>query len=642
MISVDDCRTLEELVPPYVEGGLKREERAAVEAHLQGCARCRESVRRFEKMQALAEGTFGGKVLSNDFDQKTGSRMQAISTGPLPRMEEDEESVEAAATGGFLESLSLQFGAAPWWIISGAFHALLILLVFLIGMVVMQAKQQDVVIVTDLEKQEKPPEPEKKLERDIIEKPVPIVQSEVVSDQTPIVTHEVVEFAETAETDNESDAHDTKGEDGISDIWLGGQGTVGSIGVGGGGRAGAFGRPNGAGGRLRRAVAGGGGKATESSVDAALAWLARHQEKDGSWDCDKYLDNKATRWGYQASFSAKYDPGITGLALLAFLGAGHSSKIGKYKGNVKAAIDYLLAQQGPDGDFTSKVKPCHSNVTMYCHCIATLALAEALAMEGGARGKIDTYQASQGKLGGLAGAVAKGVDLILKWQGLNGHGAWSYSFGGPELTGPLDPTATGWAMMALKSAKVAGIEIPIDHFRRASDGLKSITFIDKTKGDYGWAIAGYRAQNAMPFNSKGYACTAAMCVGQLFTGADRAEAGVDGGIELITQEDALPAWIFQPNDATTDYQNLYYWYYGTLACFQAGGDAWKKWNEKMKTALVPNQRKGGPMDGTPQDIDGSWDPNCVWSAWAGRVFSTSMGALCLEVYYRYLPIYRDK
>ncbi|MCK6508262.1 hypothetical protein L6R53_33705, partial [Myxococcota bacterium] len=199
--------------------------------------------------------------------------------------------------------------------------------------------------------------PEKKLERDIIEKPIPIVQeSEVVSDQQPIDTHEVVEFAEQVETDNDSDAKDSKGEDGISDIWLGGQGTVGSIGVGGGGRAGAFGRPNGAGGRLRRAVAGGGGKATESSVDAALAWLARHQEKDGSWDCDKYLDNKATRWGYQASFSAKYDPGITGLALLAFLGAGHTEKIGKYKGNVQKGIAWIIAQQAADGSIGNQAQ----------------------------------------------------------------------------------------------------------------------------------------------------------------------------------------------------------------------------------------------------------------------------------------------
>jgi hypothetical protein len=58
----------------------------------------------------------------------------------------------------------------------------------------------------------------------------------------------------------------------------------------------------------------------------------------------------------------------------------------------------------------------------------------------------------------------------------------------------------------------------------------------------------------------------------------------------------------------------------------------------MKKTLVDNQCKGGPMDGTEADKDGSWeaDKGC-WNC--GRVFSTALGALCLEVYYRYLPMY---
>ncbi len=391
---------------------------------------------------------------------------------------------------------------------------------------------------------------------------------------------------------------------------------------------------------MRRAIRGGGGVATESAVDAALAWLARHQEAGGYWDVDKYLDNKATRYGFRAEYATKYDVGVSGLATLAFLGAGHSMKIGKYKKNVQAAVNFMLSQQGADGDFTSKVKPCGSNVTMYCHCIATLACAEALAMNGGMRGEADSFNEAAGKPRDLGAAVAKGIELILKWQDVNPHGGWSYAFGGPGVNGPLDPTATGWAVMALKSAKVAGIKFPMEHFKRASDGVKTLTSVDAKQGEYGLAIAGYRGLGKKMFNSKGYACTAAMSVTQLFLGMDPMSPTVAGGVGTITQPDALPAYIFQPNDSSTDHQNFYYWYYGTLACFQNGGDAWQKWNVKMKAALLPSQCKGGAKDGTPQDVDGSWDPNSVWGAWAGRVYSTSMGALCLEVYYRYLPIYK--
>jgi len=78
---------------------------------------------------------------------------------------------------------------------------------------------------------------------------------------------------------------------------------------------------------------------------------------------------------------------------------------------------------------------------------------------------------------------------------------------------------------------------------------------------------------------------------------------------------------------------MYTWYYATLGMFQMGGEYWKKWNRAMIQALVPNQRKGG-------DEDGSWDPINTVDKHGGRVETTALGALCLEVYYRYLPMAR--
>ena len=86
-------------------------------------------------------------------------------------------------------------------------------------------------------------------------------------------------------------------------------------------------------------------------------------------------------------------------------------------------------------------------------------------------------------------------------------------------------------------------------------------------------------------------------------------------------------------------QGFYHWYYGTLAMFQTGDTYWNKWNAALQKTLLPSQRSGGPKDGSPQDVDGSWDPVTYWDATGGRVYSTAMGALCLEVYYRYLPLY---
>jgi hypothetical protein len=78
--------------------------------------------------------------------------------------------------------------------------------------------------------------------------------------------------------------------------------------------------------------------------------------------------------------------------------------------------------------------------------------------------------------------------------------------------------------------------------------------------------------------------------------------------------------------------NLYYWYYGTMAMYQLQGSHWQRWNTALQTELVESQRQDGADAG-------SWDPDPVWGGHGGRVYSTAMGALCLEVYYRFLPLY---
>ena len=68
-----------------------------------------------------------------------------------------------------------------------------------------------------------------------------------------------------------------------------------------------------------------------------------------------------------------------------------------------------------------------------------------------------------------------------------------------------------------------------------------------------------------------------------------------------------------------------------MTCFKMGGDIWAKWNTSMRDMLIEHQRKDG-------DEKGSWDPTGSRGN-LGRVWSTASGALCLEVYYRYSPLY---
>jgi hypothetical protein len=77
---------------------------------------------------------------------------------------------------------------------------------------------------------------------------------------------------------------------------------------------------------------------------------------------------------------------------------------------------------------------------------------------------------------------------------------------------------------------------------------------------------------------------------------------------------------------------MYYWYYATLALYQLQGEEWQRWNSALKSALLSAQIRQG-------EHAGSWDTSDVWGGHGGRVYTTAMGALCLEVYYRYLPLY---
>jgi hypothetical protein len=329
-------------------------------------------------------------------------------------------------------------------------------------------------------------------------------------------------------------------------------------------------------------------------VDAALRWLANHQEPDGRWDVVKYGGKKA-------------DVACTGLALLAFLGAGHTEKVGKYKKNVKLAVAWLKKVQAADGKYYVNGE---THGIGYHHSIAGLGMAEAAGM---ARVPDTVASAQRG--------INYSIDKHQKGEGSSKLG-WRYQ---PKQN-TNDISVSGWFIMQLKSAKVAGLQVDPAGF----DG--AIKFLDSVEqkgggggGGASFGAGGHRYGYTSPQNV-GVRRTAIGCLGRQFLGWKRDQ--LQGGVEWFVNQGGVPTW--GANGGSVD---LYYWYYGTLCVFQQGGDVWKRWNESMKKALVDNQRRGG-------DEDGSWDPVGAYAGYWGRVGQTALGCLCLEVYYRYLPMYK--
>jgi len=347
-------------------------------------------------------------------------------------------------------------------------------------------------------------------------------------------------------------------------------------------------------------------------VEMGLEWLARHQTpEDGYWDCDGFQEqckgNICDGKGYPL-----YDPGVTGLALLAFLGAGYTHQAGRYKKTVGDAVKYLKRIQDPEGCFGTQ-----TGHFMYSHATCSLAMTEAYGM-------------SNSPL--LRRPVEKALEFIYKAQNPNPSGtgklAWRYTV----QPGDNDTSVTGWVVMALKSAKSAGLEVAQGSFEGARVWVDQMT--DPATGRCGYVQSGVSPVRAPGREdkwprSKSEAITAVAMLTRVFLGEDPEKSKpMQQGAKLCLER--LPNW--NEGDGSID---QYYWYYGTLAMFQVGGPQWAKWNKAMKKAIVDHQRKDGCEKG-------SWDPIGPWGEDGGRVYATAVMTMCLEVYYRYGKVFGTK
>lgn len=550
---------------------------------------------------------------------------------PQPMPEDSVHHHGAAAAFDFNEWLHAQVMNTPWWILSVALHAII-----LAGASLMYTERLVAVDTPPITVVISPPKNIKKLEfdrpRDVVERRG-LPQDDAPNDQ--VTTNEPAIFNPNAEDSDHNESND--GEDygqmkGDSTDFLGfvhgDSGGIGrqagaaagihdTMGVGyGGGGGGRYGGRLG-GNKDRRVKAGGGTTRTESAVLAGLKWLARHQNADGSWSAATFSANckKSICPGEGSNYN---DTGVTGLSLLAFLGAGythlsrdtyHDPYLDKdicLGDVVKGGIRWLIKSQDSDGCFGGQ----SGGKYMYNHSVGALAMAEA-------------YGLTESLL--FKDPAQKGIDFILMAQ--NPYKGWRYT----KKCGDNDTSVVGWCVMALKSAKLSNLAVSQDGFSGAKAWIVEVT-------DEAYFKAGYTARGTghvvTPENEKyapHEALTAVAMMCRMFIDHDRTDPALEGGAKVLV--DDLPTW--DPTALKIDY---YYWYYGTLALYQYDGPTgqyWSAWNKAMIAAIVPNQK-------TAKDdcADGSWesDTKAGFGRWAfegGRVYVTAINTLTLEIYYRY-------
>jgi hypothetical protein len=352
-----------------------------------------------------------------------------------------------------------------------------------------------------------------------------------------------------------------------------------------------------------------------AATNAALRWFTRHQSPDGHWDVDHYQaqcrdDGPKCEPG-TANTGAAGDIACTSLALLCYLGYGHDGTHSTmYRSVVAKGLTWLAAQQGSDGVFGAR---------NYEHAVAVMALADAMGM-------------AAGRLESLRPGVTKGVKVILARQNpgvdKDTPSGWDYIKPNPKRD---DSSVTGWNIMALKSAHMAGIDIG-----RGMTGARS--WLNRA-----WTAANPDAAKLTSSSESGFPYTfdqttgaterdhlaglAATCAA--FLGHQRGDVMIESLANRIVAKD-LPKLRRWPC-------NTYQLYYATMAMFQVtcdpqGRDArWNAWYQPISSMLVGSQRHDEGC------FDGSWDfAGTVFPGHeTGRLLSTALCCLSLEVQERF-------
>lgn len=365
----------------------------------------------------------------------------------------------------------------------------------------------------------------------------------------------------------------------------------------------------------------GGSRKTEQAVADGLAWLAAHQQPDGIWSRLAFHRqcpaNDRCSQAAVAFESRDADVGLTALVTLAFLGAGYTHEEGQYADPLSKAFSYLLAQQTSTGSFANG-----SGYQMYCDAICTIAVAECYAMT-----RDDV----------LRRPLERAVKHLARAQ--QPEGGWDYT---DALTHRNDSSITGWCVMAIKSAQAAGIDVPLEsrlnlirHFDRATEPDGRVWYADKRENPK-------RGQGRTLIKRRyGPAMTAVGLFARSALGFRMDDRFATRQIERLLED--LPDLDKFRDPHGDGLHSAYYWYYGSLALFHVGGEPWPRWNRALRNAVLEYQERPTSPKGVRGHAYGSWPAfGRGWGKWGrtgGRVYSTAINTLTLEVYYRYLPAY---
>jgi hypothetical protein len=342
---------------------------------------------------------------------------------------------------------------------------------------------------------------------------------------------------------------------------------------------------------------------SQRAVALGLKWLKMHQNPNGLWSFENYHRCHGKDCGCRVPIEDGNnidfnDTAATALGLMPFLGAGHTHlKATPYRETVFSAIEALRRRMDKQGYFGG---------TMYGHGLATIALCEAYSLTKDPK---------------LRDSAQRAVDFIAYAQNPR-TGGWRYQ---PRTNG--DTSVVGWQVMALESAAMADLKVNPQTLDLATKWLDACQVKVPSLNN----PAAHRiAYQYMPGEYTSPALTAVGVLGREYLGWGPKHPDLISGCEYLIERPPPRLEEYLPGEKL----ELYYWYYATQALHHMSGDYFSRWNPRIRDLLVKTQEREGHKAG-------SWDPTIAdYGNRGGRIYATSMAVLTLEVYYRYLPLYR--
>ena len=299
----------------------------------------------------------------------------------------------------------------------------------------------------------------------------------------------------------------------------------------------------------------------ERAIERGLAALAEQQKVDGSWE-----------GGHGKNV------GETSLCIMAFMSTGNLPGEGAYGETVAKALNWVIKQAKPSG-LIEYDKQTRRAAAMYGHALATLMLSEVWGQ---------TRRQDVGKV------LRNAVQLILQVQGP--AGGWGYQ----PIPKDGDTSVCVMQMFALKSASEAGIHVPGAVITNALDLVKER--LNETNNMFGYPHTGDAHLGHWGSSAAG------TCI-----------------MQICDEKD--PKYVREPRLKLTELMKtnksnkflFYFAYYGSVACYYAGGEEYKAWKQVMEPRILKEQKK-----------EGSW----------GDHYKTAFAVLALALPYRYIPIYQ--